>query len=220
MRVDIDKDIEGLLVKYPTLEAWPGGGAPRVRGLLPLKDDFGGQLTSYRLLITYPPEFPHRFPRVREMGYRIPRVPDRHISPDGTLCLGPPVKEALRCQNEIGSLEFVESILIPYLFNQVLFEFEPEKAFAQGWYEHFGAGIKQSYEELFPNCEWQILRDVLCGFAVGRKLSANGSCFCGSGEKFRDCHSNSVEKLKIVGKETLRADIKSMKEYEKGVLFL
>ena len=76
-----------LASTYPTLHAAEETGKIKVRGSFTVKHD-GADLDWYQLELTLPDDYPVSPAAVMEIGGRIPRLPDRHVNPDGTLCVG------------------------------------------------------------------------------------------------------------------------------------
>ncbi|MFI5200955.1 MAG: YecA family protein [Candidatus Kapaibacterium sp.] len=210
MTFDRREDIKELLLGYPTLREGTDESARLiVEGELPLPDDSGGVFTSFRIKMIYPKEFPFAFPIVQETGGRIPMDKgDRHISGDKSLCVTAPLNERLICKNGlISSLRFVETILKPYLACQVQFELDPKSAFPRGQYAHGTDGKKEAYCDIFKKGDkWETVRRGIKLIIASAKIQRNDRCFCGSGLKVKDCHIETLEKLKSVGSEFLRKD--------------
>ena len=49
-------------------------------------------IDSFELIIIVPTSFPRELPKVTEIANRIPRDGNHHVNPDGTLCLGSPLR--------------------------------------------------------------------------------------------------------------------------------
>ena len=68
-------------------------------------------------------DFPNSFPKVWEIGERIPPKIDRHINRDLSCCFTTQVKEKIYLKTKIFTLKnFVDYILIPFLQNNSFFE--------------------------------------------------------------------------------------------------
>jgi hypothetical protein len=71
---------------------------------------------AYELAIDVPASFPSDIPRVEETGGRIPRQPGFHVNPDGSLCLGSPLRLRLIARRTPDLQSFANACLVPYLF--------------------------------------------------------------------------------------------------------
>lgn len=109
--------LEELLVAHPGLAI-----RPRAGGELLIAGEFrflarsnGTEIEdSYRIEMTVSSDFPRELPRVKETGGRIPL--DFHHYPDGTLCLGSPIRLCLILDVGATLAEFTERCLLAYLF--------------------------------------------------------------------------------------------------------
>ena len=129
--------------------------------------------------------FPKSFPKVYELGNKIPRVPDRHVNMDGSLCLTVTPVALIYAKNGVDILDFFNTFLIPYLAAQLWFE--KNGTWAGGEYAHGTAGILQYFQEKLGNMD----RDKLI-MTIEFYLTYNGGvkkekCYCKSGRLFVNC---------------------------------
>ena len=115
-------------------------------------------LDSFSLIFTFPHNYPNLcLPIVKELERKIPRIADRHVYPDGKLCLTTPINEFLICKKGISFLEFLDDIVGPYLAAQMAISMGWLDGFPQGEYEHGYEGIFQSYSEFFEITDLSII---------------------------------------------------------------
>src|SRR5436189_2052332 len=80
---DLREEIAGV---YPDLRVTNEGGVIHVRGSFPIVHE-GEVLDRFQITIELPHDFPKTVPVIREIGGRIPWIPDRHINPNGEACV-------------------------------------------------------------------------------------------------------------------------------------
>lgn len=71
---------------------------------------------GYALRIEVPEEFPAEVPRVFETGGKIPRTGDYHVNPNGSLCLGSPLRLLWKLSKNPTLTGFAGDLLVPYLY--------------------------------------------------------------------------------------------------------
>src|SRR5882672_2817764 len=81
----------------------------RVEGRVEITD-------SFRLRLEVPEAFPSGLPVVTELDRKIPRTGRYHVNPDGSLCLGSPLRLLLKLSNKPTICGFASDCLIPYLY--------------------------------------------------------------------------------------------------------
>ena len=163
-------------------------------------------LDSFSLIFTFPHNYPNLcLPIVKELERKIPRIADRHVYPDGKLCLTTPINEFLICKKGISFLEFLDDIVGPYLAAQMAISMGWLDGFPQGEYEHGYEGIFQSYSEFFEITDLSI---IISGIHMSlKKNQANSQCFCNSGKKLKDCHIKQYRILRWMPKNQLLREI-------------
>ncbi len=96
MNGGFDSDIEQFLRDYPGMSLAPSRStALTLKGRFSFqeKSKQGPEISdSFDLIIKVPSTFPHTLPDVIEFGNKIPRDGKHHVNPDGTLCLGSPMR--------------------------------------------------------------------------------------------------------------------------------
>ncbi len=103
---------------FPELKQTTVGGKIILRGILPVIDNEGNHWEDYEVEIHCTDNFPNEFPRLYEVGGKIPRIGDWHIYEDtGSCCVKILPEEKIRCRNGITVREFLQEEVMPYLFN-------------------------------------------------------------------------------------------------------
>jgi len=141
---------------------------------------------SYNLQISIPEEFPDELPKVTETGQRIPRVPDFHINPDGTLCLASLLR-LLKMIHEKPTLSgFAESCLVPYL-HALSYKLMNGGEFLFGELAHGVQGIVNDYIDLFGLRTRNQVIDTLNLLGMKKQRANKKSCPCGCGKRVGAC---------------------------------
>ena len=143
-------------------------------------------------------DFPSKFPKVYEIGERIPRKADRHINRDNSLCFTTKANEEILLRTTITDLiSFFNLILIPYLINNSYFEINKEYKF--GEYSHFpDISTYETYRDILGIDNFERIAVILKAIAKGKKFRPNEICYCGSGKKIKKCknHESAYRNIK------------------------
>jgi hypothetical protein len=200
---------------YPTLSIYEDEKGKYLRGPFDIFDDDGKFWESYEIEIRFQKGFPKRFPKLFEVGGKIPKIPDWHVNPtDNSSCITVTPDEMLICRNGITVTSFILEYVRPHLANQT--HRRQEGFYANGEYGHGQEGLWQFYEnELGTKDKSEILR-FLNIIANSTKPGKKSPCFCGSGQKYPKCHRDSYIRLSQLGKDYLFKEIQLLK----GVLSL
>ncbi|WP_316832948.1 SEC-C domain-containing protein [Pedobacter aquatilis] len=184
------------------LDAFPGlqlsslDGVPELSGTITLQDAQGHALDGYQIRIQASTDFPKSFPKVFETGGRIPKNYDWHIyETGGHCCLKTLPEELISCRKGISLSRFIQEEVLPFFFSQTFRRlngyFLQERAHSTlGWLEFF--------REVFRTGDDKLIFKGLSILAHGIKPSRSADCFCGSGQKFRKCHRDSLEQLSLL----------------------
>jgi hypothetical protein len=154
--------------------------------------------------------FPDNFPVVRETSERIRPIANNHINSDGSCCFTVPVKEQLLLRKRLVKTipQFIEKIVIPFFQNNSYKEITGH--YKEGEYSHGIPGIIEAYSDILRTTDHELTQRVLIHFLKGRGYGKNDSCYCGSNKKFKDCHQYKFNDLKLIGKEIILNDMKSI----------
>lgn len=175
-----------------------------LRGVIPIIDMDGKYWEDYEVEIHCSPYFPKQFPLLFETGGKIPRIGDWHVYEDtGSCCVKIIPEELLRCKKGITVIEYIREEVIPYLFNQT--HRRIEGYYVNGEYSHGTKGIFEYYSQLLGtgNNVKQLLQ-FMHFIATHERPQRTSSCFCGKKAKFRHCHRNAFDKLKLLGNDFIR----------------
>lgn len=203
------KDIDNALVDYPTLSRVVEDGFVRVKGSIPLIHPKKGEIDRYDVLIKFPNEYPKSFPKVIETSNKIPRIPDRHVNPDNTLCLAVEPEEKVLTKNGISFKYFLDRVLVPHLARETYRD--SKGVYPDGEFAHGYDGIWEYYELILnEKNKFAIIKEL--ELIVNSKWpDRNQKCFCGSGKKFKKCHLNSWTEILKSGKDYLQKQIQILK---------
>ena len=202
--IEITKDIERALKKYPTLQYVQGTGKPFIAGSFIAQSKVDNiDIETYEIKMTIPPNYPNAFPRVWETGGKImPRNATRHIYTDGSLCLGNMIDEARACRNGITLTWFLDEILNVHLCRE--FVREETGKYPTGERSHDAEGVWESYYEILGTTDKLKIFNELELVLSHHHIERNSSCYCNSGKKYKICHSRIEPKLLDVGREKLK----------------
>ncbi len=132
-------------------------------------------------------------PEIREVGGRIPRNADQHVSSDGTLCIVQPASFWFHYPEGLTLSEFLQGPLQSHLAGQVLVA--RGGVWPLGEWGHGAEGVAQSFSEILGAKAPGVLRALVAAVA-GEWIGGHERCPCGSGRKFRKCHGPVVLKAK------------------------
>jgi hypothetical protein len=156
---------------------------------------------SYQIKIEFPQRYPCISPTVKEIGGRITRDVDHHVSPDHTLCLGPPQYILKKFKCDPTALGFIENLVIPKLFWHSYNETHPGEPLPA--YEHGDKGIKQYRDETNLKEVYFIILEsdnikvilLLLKMFINGTYKSNPRCPCKSGQCLKDCHGKFLQAL-------------------------
>jgi hypothetical protein len=188
---------------YPKLKRKLTNGGYVLAGQLDIVDSNGKLWDSYQIEIRYEEGFPYRFPSLYETNDKIPKIGDWHIYEDTlSCCVKVKPAEIIRCVNGITITEYIKEEVLPYFFNQT--HRRLEGYYVNGEYGHGLAGIYQFYsEELRTGKDIQRTLRLMHFIATHHRPDRTSKCFCGSGLKFRNCHREIFDRLKLIGEQVL-----------------
>lgn len=207
----LKKDIALTLEQYPKLALIERPDSPpSLKGQIDIVDD-GATLETFDVLIQYTEGFPNGYPLTYEIGGRFPRSNrDLHINSDGTLCLNVEQEEALETRNGITTNDFIQKVLIPNLAWRVC---KLEGLTTElDEYRHGILGIIDSYKEKLKTDNVRLILVLLGRAALNQIPERNDLCFCGSEKKYKLCHHQAIESLKLIKRDVLIKHFKAIKE--------
>ena len=154
-------------------------------------------------------DFPYRFPKVYEIGNKIPKIADWHINEDHSFCIDVFPSEIIKCKDGCSLIAFIEKELTPYLFNQT--HRREEGHYVGGEYSHGLLGVYEFYaDRLKTKNNVRKTLSLMTFIATQQRPKRSNRCFCDSGELFRNCHRKAYDELKLLGNFFLINDINNL----------
>ena len=141
---------------------------------------------SYKLEIVVPTQFPQALPKVKETGGKIPRDGNFHTYPDGTLCLGSPLRLLSKVHSSPSLTGFTNKCLIPYLY-AVSYKLEHGGDFVFGELAHGYQGIEDDYSLMLGLKERHQVIQAIQLLGMKKRIANKKPCPCGCGKKLRVC---------------------------------
>lgn len=180
-------DVKQALQEFNWLHLHLEDGIARIKGTLCVPGD------RFTIEITFPNDYPHTLPQVRETAGRIPYTADRHVNPhDGTSCLCIP-DEWFFQRSDKKFITFLKGPVSNYFLSQKYFEVYGE--WPLGERQHFNDGLLDFYEELLGTRDPQVIKRYL-EYLSRDKIKGHWDCPCGSGKRIRNCHRETLADLK------------------------
>lgn len=210
----LKKDIEQGLKTYPSLRFADFTEVITVQGTFIAHERVTGiEIESYEVKIVFPQSYPHRFPIVEETSRKIPRDINRHVKPDGTLCLANPQDELNVCSSGITFTFFLNEILNTHLCREYVKEKTGE--YPTGERGHGKDGIWEGYYDIFSTTDKEKVLQELDMILNHGLIGRNDPCYCNSGKKYKVCHDKIERQVIGAGKhfaidlsELLKKDFK------------
>jgi hypothetical protein len=170
-----------------------------------VRDGFEQISDTFSVRIEVASEFPRVLPKVFEAAGRIP--PDYHTDPDGSLCLGSPLRQRLLIAKDQTLTGFVEHLLIPYLYNRSYFEKHEDLPI--GDLPHGAPGLVADYERIFKVEGRSACTEMLYLLGLGKRIANKRSCPCGSGRRLGKCHNAVMNPLrKLASRREFREQLR------------
>lgn len=204
--------------KIATLEANPGlrydgqvDAFRRFSGNFYLTNPDGELIESFGVRILIAKAYPNTFPIVISTDDKIERSDEFHISKEGIICV-----EHTYIANKLASSEFrifdFVNYYLPKYFSWVLLKQCGLSENLQEW-GHQELGTIQLYENLLNTSDKLAIKQFLEGYLSRKKIGRNDKCYCGSGEKLKRCHWETVLFLKSTSKESITKDVSLFDNY-------
>ena len=203
------KDIDDAIKYYPELEKVESDTQLRVKGIIILKHPEIGEYDKYSVSISFPKCYPMCFPKVIEEGGKIPRLEDRHVNPDNSLCLAVEPEEKLVCRNGISFKYFLDRVLVPHLSRETYRSLAGE--YEDGEYSHGIEGLWEYFGHVLNTTGNENILKELGRMLHEKWLGRNVPCFCGSTIKFKNCHMRSWERVMLLGHDYLLSRLEILK---------
>lgn len=205
---DFVNDIPAALIAFPKLHAEDRGGVTIVKGDIDLMSD-GNLEDTYSVEIHQTIQFPFLFPKVYEVGGRIPINADWHVYEDtGVLCIAPPPEEILACRKGLSLSHFIQDWLKPYLFSQT---FRRKNGYFYRERSHGVKGVMEYYQEKLNEPDAFKVIILMQRIAKLKEPGRTENCFCGSGVRYRKCHRDAYRRFSEMSSQQFLGDIERFK---------
>lgn len=194
-------DIAEVLARYDHLRLLPSrDGAVNLRGPIEFNASAKGCASvsdCYEISISVPKAYPSELPVVYETNSRIP--PGFHKLQGNALCLGAPLRLWLVVRRNPSLLNFIERVVIPYLYGYSLFEQKGHMPF--GELEHGTQGLIDDLAEMLGAPNTHTTKAYIQAMRSKKRVANKRPCPCGSGLRLGRCHNRQVNHLRkaIVG---------------------
>ena len=187
----LDKaEVNSFRRDYPDMVSRPERGFVAVlKGKFRFEATFLGKSPvrdSYCLVIKVPDGFPKEVPSVFETGRRIPHDGKHHVNPDGSLCLGSPLRLKWVLHKDPSLIGFAEKCIVPYLYSMSrhLLHGEP---FVFDELAHGYEGEINDYCSLFGLKALEQVLPILSLLAIKKRCANKKQCPCGCGLRLGKC---------------------------------
>jgi len=182
-----------------------------IRGNLGLIDPFTGNLwDKYQIKIYIPFNYPHNIPSTYELGKKIDWKNENHIDSEGKCCLAPRLEEYIILGKEYFLIDYINKLVIPFFASHKLKELRIDEGI--GEYSHFGAGIIEYYEGKFGTKNIDTIIESLNILSGKKHYERNEKCFCGSGEKYKNCHLKKLNDYQIFDRRIFLEDLRDIEK--------
>lgn len=141
---------------------------------------------TYELRISVSHDFPKVPPVIEETGQRIKRIGDYHVNPDGSLCLGSPIRLRLLLAKAPTLSAFVDYCLVPYLY-AVTYKMRHGGKLIFGELAHGDEGEIEDYEEMFGLKGKKAVLSALKALGAKKRTANKWPCPCGCGIRLGKC---------------------------------
>jgi len=196
--------LDNAIAAFPSLDRVVVDGKKILKGILSVIDKNGRHWEDYSVEIHASENFPSEFPLLFEILDKIPKIGDWHIYEDSlSCCVKVKPEEIIRCKAGITVTDYIQEEVLPYLFNQT--HRRVEGYYINGEYSHGTKGIYEFYADILAtgNDIKQTIK-LMQFIAINDRPNRTSSCFCGNKIKFRHCHRDAYDKLKLIDKEVLQ----------------
>jgi len=143
----------------------------------------------YDLAITVSEWYPDDLPAIEETGGRIPRDLDRHVFPDGSLCLGSPLRLHEIALSTPELTDYAEKALVPYLYAISSWEDTGER-FPFGELDHGADGVLDDFGQVLGLDDPKRVGNALQLLGIKRRKANKRLCPCGCGDRLGVCGFN------------------------------
>lgn len=141
---------------------------------------------SYNIAIQVHNSFPKIVPKVEDVEGKIPRDGHFHVNPDGSFCLGSPLRLLLVLSKNPSLIDFMELLLVPYLY-AVSYKLKNGGEFIFGELKHGLDGELSDYENLFQVHGKSAVKNTLIALSTKKRIANKKICPCSCGYRLGTC---------------------------------
>lgn len=141
---------------------------------------------SYNIAIQVHNNFPRTIPKAEDIEGRIPRDGHYHVNPDGSFCLGSPLRLLLVLSQNPSLIDFMELLLVPYLY-AVSYKLKNGGEFIFGELKHGLDGELSDYENLFQVHGKSAVKNTLIALSTKKRIANKKICPCSCGYRLGVC---------------------------------
>ena len=189
--------ISEILTRFQNLRLVPSrDGGIVIRGVIDFTAsayDCTTVTDSYEISLCVPDAYPSELPVVHETGGRIPT--DFHKLEGNALCLGSPFRLWLLTKQNPSLLNFVERVVVPYLYAYSLHE--AGEALPFGELKHGMPGLVDDIGEMLGASDSKTAAAYVEAIMRKKRVANKRSCPCGSGTRLGRCHNRRVNTLRL-----------------------
>lgn len=185
--------LDQFLRDYPLMAVRPHRGDGLLikgRFTFSAQSNTHGTITdAFDLRILVPQCFPRHLPQVIETGGRIPKTADHHINPDGTICLGAPLRLLLQLSRDPTLVGFATICLVPYLY-AISYKLKFHGPLPFDELAHGMQGLLADSLDLFGLQTSAQTRAALELLTLKKRCANKRPCPCGCGKRLGKCKFN------------------------------
>jgi hypothetical protein len=189
--------ISEVLTRFESLRLVPSrDGGIVLRGMIDFTasaKDCTTVTDSYEISLRVPDAYPSELPVAHETGGRIPR--DFHKLEGNALCLGSPFRLWLSTKQNPSLLNFIERVVVPYLYAYSLHE--AGEAMPFGELRHGMPGLVDDLGEMLGASDSKTAAAYLQAIMRKKRVANKRSCPCNSGMRLGRCHNRRVNALRL-----------------------
>lgn len=196
IRTDIKENLPGWTVE-------DGSDPLSMVGVVQLEES-GKVVDEYQVRLQLSPQHPEKYPTVFEIGGRIERIPDHHISGDGSACLFVADESKKYWNKDTKISDFVRGPVRSYFISQSYYEATGEWIFGER--RHGLDGVLDFYYEQLGIDNILMLEKML-QLAVKDTIKGHWPCPCDPSVKLRNCHMQKILALRESTERTRMVDL-------------
>lgn len=165
---------------------------------------------QYELEVLIPKTFPMDLPKSFERGGRIAST--FHTNPDGSMCLGSPLRLAQRVATQPTLTGYANSCVVPYLYAHSYLKQHGNLPWDD--LPHGDVGILLDYLKMFRAKYADEVVAFLALLSGRRRVANKRPCPCRSGRRLGACHARTISRYRRVwSRAKFSSECKKMMEH-------